>query len=380
MKRRKIFALLIVMVIVFAFAACGGGGGNAPVSNPTPAPAPSGGGAAPVDDTVYDLAFALDSAPTAAYSKALDDWVDALREESNGRLNITIYYGGVLAVGAEVVDLVIRGGADMGWATTSLNPGYFSYVLILGAYGKDVTSTPIATHIMSNLYKRSEAFKKEYTVDGQLHPLAVHGQTPACLASADVKIDKPEQVKGLTIMVANRNVIRLLEKLEAAPIAVTINDYYENYSKNICRVSLTDGSPYYIMNLNEVVDYFCTFNFNTANSFAFMNQAKYDSLPADLQELLDSKFDELSLNCGILNNEAFKNFVQNTLPASNVELYNLDQSFIDVFLSSQEELIVQPWREKCVEDGFDPDYEQGLVEELIAEARQIYGSDYDWFS
>jgi TRAP-type C4-dicarboxylate transport system substrate-binding protein len=186
--------------------------------------------------------------------------------------------------------------------------------------------------------------------------------------------------KGLSIQSISKTTINYDEAFGAAPIGVGVGDLYENFSKGVCKAAMIDANLYSETKLYEVMDYLNTYNFNSAIAFVVMNSDKYDSLPADLQELLDSKFDDFSIAMAQATNDYFINFVENTLPEAGIEVYHFDDSMNAEILRIQKEVIIDPWLATVAEEGkHDGQKIIDAFARYVSEGSEKYGEDYDWF-
>ena len=357
-------AVLLVLTLLFSVLACA----EKPTTTPKEGPA----------GETYNLVFTVHSGPQTSYAQVLNEWAADLKEKSNGRLIIDIYYGGTIAAAPDAVEFVQQGGADITWNTVSLNASKFSRINVLSLYGEQLTSAPLATYVYKNLYKKSPAISSEFDALG-LKVLGLHCLTPSLLAGTGKKLETLADFKGVSIMSISKTCISVLDAFGAAVIGVTPGDLYENYSKNVVSASLLDGSLYVSTKLYEHIKYLNTYNYNTALCFIVMNQKKYNSLPADLQKLLDSGFDTLSEKSALYANDEFKGFIDGTVKDKGIESYNASPEVIAAIEAELDRIIKAPWIESCKAAGYDPDEIQALVAKLIEEGRAQYGSEYDWF-
>lgn len=393
MKRfLKLFALVLALtLVVVTLAACSGSGDNANANdtstttgdNSGTADAASSGdagnGATAGQGSEFNLSFALHGNPSHYYVPALERWRDAIYEETNGRLWIEMYYGGTLASPTDEVGLVQQGGADLTWNTNSLAAALFQQQGIIGAYGEELTNTLAGTYAMLKMYENCPAISNEYA-DAGLKLLALHTQTPSSLGCRGSKVESPADYAGLSIQSISKNCIGILDSFGAAVIGVTPSDLYENLSKNVCSATMVDSALYAETRLYEEIDYFNTFNYNSSIGFVVMNQSVFDGLPADIQNLLDSKYEDLSYEIAKDTNDGFRTFLEETLPENNVEVYGTSDEMIAAVNEKFQEIIVEPYRQLCEERGYDADEIMSQMEQYIKEGKEKYGSEYDWFA
>lgn len=330
------------------------------------------------DNTVYNLSMTIHVAQATAHCKALDEWAANVAEKSNGRLNITINYGGTLASGPDAVEFVQQGGCDIAWSTVSLNAAMFKYCNIMSLYGDKMPNAELATYVYMNMCRNEEAFAREFT-DAGLVLLGAHGMTPSLLAGNGDKIETVEDFKGKSIMAISKTCISELEGLGAAAQGVTTADLYDNFAKNVVQASLVDSSLYSAMQIYEQFSWMNTYNYNSALAFIVINADKYNSLPEDLQQILMDEFDTVSLACAQYTDEDLTTFIEEKIPSNNVEVYDATdevKNYVEDLLVAD---IETPWAEQCEAAGYDTEAIKAEIEAYLEEGRAIYGESYDWF-
>jgi len=326
----------------------------------------------------YDLTFTVFSASNTAYAKALDNWAAELNEESNGRLNIKIVYGGTIAGPTDSVEVTAQGGADICWSTVPLNASKFNLINLFATYGEKITNSLSATDALVNLYKNNADIKKEFDSMG-LHILGVHALTPNNLGSKGTKYEKVADFNGASVMAISTTNVAVLSALGASPLGISTNDLYENFSKNVSKAAVVDASLYESTSTYEVIDHLMTYNWATCVSFIGMNQAKYDSLPADLQKMLDDKFDDLSYDAAEKVNVGYQEFVK-VLADSGIDTYEISD---EVKLKLEELLIGEvegAWNTYCSDNGIDAAAIKADMDKYIEQGAEKYGAKYDWYA
>ena len=334
--------------------------------------------ASAADNTVHKLILTSHTGSTDAMYAAIVRWAESLMKESNGRLNIEMHWGGTLAAPRDAVAFVQQGGADITWSTASLNPSMFRYGDILIAYGDLITNTYISTYAALEMYKKLDVISGEYKKAG-IKPMAIHTQNPPIIGGKGAKVQTPADFKGLSVQSLNKTAIDLLAAFGAAPIAVSIGDLYENLAKNVCRASIHDATLFSEQKLYEQIDWLNTYNYYTSTAFVVMNQKKFDSLPADLRQLIDSKFESFSMDLAKDTCDRFVNFLEKILPTTKVELYNASPEMIAAIKAMTETVAIKPYRDFCAKEGQNADAIMAVAEKALRDGKAKYGPEYDWF-
>ncbi len=375
MKTRVcMISLLLTAAMLLSLGACGGGQASQPSKTPdSSAPDHSAEGG----DEVYSLVLTTHDASTTTKADTLNAWAADLEEKSGGRLHIELYYGGTIASAADSMDVVGQGGADMCWTTVPLNGSKFKYCNVFACYGEEITNTMQATYALIKLAQENADIVSEYE-NHNLKLIAIHAMTPCNIGSATTKFETIEDFNGASVMAISKTNIDILEGLGAAPMGIVVSDLYENFSKHVSETFLGDALLYQSTNSYEHIKYMNEYNFSTCIGFLAMNMDKYNSLPADLQELLDGEFESLSLAFAQNVNDGYLEFVD-LMDERGIEIYELSPEL----LSKVEELIQTEvhdvWVADCEADGVATAPISDAIEKYLAEGYEIYGAEYDWY-
>ena len=375
MKTRVcMISLLLTAAMLLSLGACGGGQASQPSKTPdSSAPDHSAEGG----DEVYSLVLTTHDASTTTKADTLNAWAADLEEKSGGRLHIELYYGGTIASAADSMDVVGQGGADMCWTTVPLNGSKFKYCNVFACYGEEITNTMQATYALIKLAQENADIVSEYE-NHNLKLIAIHAMTPCNIGSATTKFETIEDFNGASVMAISKTNIDILEGLGAAPMGIVVSDLYENFSKHVSETFLGDALLYQSTNSYEHIKYMNEYNFSTCIGFLAMNMDKYNSLPADLQELLDGEFESLSLAFAQNVNDGYLEFVD-LMDERGIEIYELSPEL----LSKVEELIQTEvhdvWVADCEADGVATAPISDAIEKYLAEGYEIYGAENDWY-
>lgn len=96
-----------------------------------------------------------------------------------------------------------------------------------------------------------------------------------------------EDMRGLRLRTPSDAVSAMLEFLGASPVGLPPAQIYESLQKNVIDGVVTTWDLVGAAKLNELVKYHTDARLYTATFYIVMNQAKYDSLPADVKKAID---------------------------------------------------------------------------------------------
>lgn len=123
---KKFAALLLALVMVFALCACGDTGS----STSTTAPAAAAPAAAEATATGWDavepikIIYAHANALAETNNKMVDNWMNAVKEASGGKIDFDYYPGGQLGTYVEIIEQVDTGAVNMSISDMSLFESY----------------------------------------------------------------------------------------------------------------------------------------------------------------------------------------------------------------------------------------------------------------
>ncbi len=216
------------------------------------------------------------------YANSHGKFVAAVHERSEGRLKINEFFAGQLVPPPETYDAVVKGTHDIGIGWVGMHPERFKNieVVTLTRLDADYAATNAATN---ELYQTTPAVQEEFA---DTHLLANSNSGNAGLGFRDKEVRTMEDMKGLKIHIVSRFEARLIELLGGAPMTGMPNEIYTNLQRKI-----TDGGSFepemlYAYNLQEILKYWTKVPTMNNVIYTAMSKEKWDSLPADLQKIL----------------------------------------------------------------------------------------------
>ena len=287
MKKKLIAMLLTGAMAMSLLSACGGGGGG----SGEPANPGSSGDPAKPDDKVYELIVTNHDSGTSVGEAYVETMLNQISEESGGRLKFLFYPGGSLFGGGEAVDAVRSGSADICWNATSITVGVFPVSEFLNVPLNGITCARMGSKVMRDMYNEIPECAAEYE---DFYVLELQGNCAAPLSPTQVKIESPADLKGLSIRSAGTVQSNYINMIGAAASSMSTSEVYEALEKNVVNGMTNDWHNIDCFSLYEVVKYVMDYTINTTSCFMLMNKDKYNSLPEDLQQLLDKYNDYAS--------------------------------------------------------------------------------------
>ena len=303
-------------MMIGCLAGCGGGktgGGDAAGGGDTPA----------ASDQVFNLKIDYPNPENSAIYPVLVKWGEWLDEQSGGRIKVKVYAAGALGSIVDCVNNVEAGVTDGCWSAMNLYPGIWPLcdVFMLPMMGADSMESMNAA--IQDMFVKDE-FQDQFD---NVKMVCIHSHTPSTFIYAD-SVKSMQDVKGKTVRTLSNYTTPWLSAMGAIPVSVSSNDGYENISKGVVDGGLWFCDQIQSSALYEVIK--TCFYGETAYPCLFLciNKDVYESMPADLQQLIDdSREYYLSLLPDVYHEQ--EALVMQLLKDANVEVLNTSEEDLE---------------------------------------------------
>ncbi|MEO5699732.1 MAG: TRAP transporter substrate-binding protein [Casimicrobiaceae bacterium] len=221
-------------------------------------------------------------------AKFFTPWCDKIGKESGGKLKCQIYPAMQLGgTPPQLFDQARDGVADIVWSLPTYQAGRFTksevFEIPFMAKSAESGSPALWEYIQKNALDEFKGTKL----------LAAHLHDGSLMHFTNKDVKTMEDLKGLKVRAPSRIGTKFLAALGATPVQMPLPQIPEALSKSVVDGAMVpwEGAP--SIKLAEITKY----HLDTApgqpkmsNSIFViaMNQAKYDSLPADLKKVIDN--------------------------------------------------------------------------------------------
>jgi TRAP-type C4-dicarboxylate transport system substrate-binding protein len=225
---------------------------------------------------------------SSAQVKLIQPWCDRIAKESSDRLKCQVYPAMQLGgTPAQLFDQVRDGVADIIWTVPTYAAGRFTksevFELPWMATSAKSGSMALWTYVEKNAQDEFKGVKRIF----------MHVHDGALFHFPSKQPKTLDDMKGLKVRAATRMNSRMLAALGATPVQMPLPQVPESLSKGVVDGAAVpwEGTP--AIKLSEIAKYHLDVPpgspriSNTIFLFG-MNQAKYDSLPADLKKVIDA--------------------------------------------------------------------------------------------
>ena len=286
MKKRILATVMAAAML--AMTACSGMPGMGATAAQTQAAAEGAEGgeaAAAADDTVYELRISTSQTEQALITRNYQKLADTLNEKSEGRLKVSVFPAGQLGTDEDVLEQGIQG----------VNVAVNTDASRLGQYVKDFSIFMMGYFIDS--YDEGYAVTQTDTFKAWCDELEEkHGIKVLSFTFYDgprefmtnKPINTPDDLKGLRIRTIGQEVCtETIAAMGATPISMSWGEVYNGIQSKAlegCEVQNTSSYPskiYEVCNTQSKTGHF------QLMQGLICGKTWFDSLPADLQQLLE---------------------------------------------------------------------------------------------
>ncbi len=209
------------------------------------------------------------------------EWATEVEKRTQGRVKVSFFPGSTLVGAGQMYDGVLKGIADVGWSFLSYTRGRFPLMEVVDL-PLGYKSGYVASKMANELYRKMKPKELE---DVKVLYLFAHG--PGLLVTKK-PVHKLEDLKGMKIRSTGLSA-KIVQALGGAPVGMPIAEAYDALRTGVTEGIVVPVEGLQQWKLAEVTKY-TTESYGTAYTtcgFAIMNKAKWNSLPPDIQKIID---------------------------------------------------------------------------------------------
>ena len=240
---------------------------------------------APAQAAEYTLRLAHFFPPVSdQHKKIAQAWADKVEADSNGRIEVEVYPSSTLAKPPAQYDAVKNRIADVTMTIQGYTANRFplTQVVELPGVAKDAAN---GSCIVQNLYDEG-LIADEYK---ETHPLFFFTHGLGHLHTTEKLVKKPSDLEGMRIRRPTAVVAKLLEGLGAQPVGMPVPQAYQSVQRGVIDGVSLPWEGQLVFRINELTPNHTEVGGLYTLAFVMtMNKSVYDSMPADLQKVLDN--------------------------------------------------------------------------------------------
>jgi TRAP-type C4-dicarboxylate transport system substrate-binding protein len=222
--------------------------------------------------------------PNSPFVQVEKDYAEAVKQRTNGRVEIEITFAGGLGKGGELMTLAGRGAIDM----AAVVPGYYpDQLLFWKAYQIPFIfgSPRQAMEISAESYQKLPVFQEEldkFNVHFLFHqPLGSYFMT-----GPDGNCDNLAGLAGKKIRSFGADIPKMFEAVGAVPVSVGFGDIYEAVQRGTLDYSFINLGNINAIKVYEVGKFSCGPAMSITGHLLVIGKKTWDSLPADIQQIM----------------------------------------------------------------------------------------------
>lgn len=229
-----------------------------------------------------ELSYSVFFPASHIQAETAEAWANEVEKRSNGRLKVTVYPGGTLTKAPQCYEGVVSGISDIGMSCFAYTRGRFPFLegldLPLG-YPNGMIATRIATEMVRK-------YKPEEVADVKV--LYVHAHGPGILASRK-PVRTLEDMSGTKVRATGLS-SKIVAALGGTPVGMSQPETYEALQKGVVEATFCPIETLKGWNQAEVIQSVTdssVIGYTTA-MFVVMNRSRWERLPRDLRQVLET--------------------------------------------------------------------------------------------
>ena len=222
--------------------------------------------------------------PVSVMHKQLEDWVQKIDEDSNGRIKINIFSGSSLLAPPDLYQGVANGVAQIG-------AGFFygdrdtRMILVGSTFLCIVKDQKKKTEIYHDMFEKFDSLQKSFEKCKLLWQSVI---TSSAIHTREVEVHTLEDLKGLELRSPTRDAHKALAALGAVPVEMSPGDAVVGITKGIIAGLAGNIDQLLTYKIARVVPYTTRFSaYQPGPYFVVMNKNAYEKLPDDLKKVID---------------------------------------------------------------------------------------------
>ena len=239
----------------------------------------------------FELTYATPYSSTHPYAKADQEWIDRIREQTGGRVEITPYWGGSLITSREGVDELAAGVADLSNITPIYARSGYEMVRNTPTFFYGYGDPEQTLDVYMDLWEQYPQFEADMA---GVHVLGFNVGTPMHLMLREAPLDSLDDLQGLRIRSAV-DYVGPLAAFGAEGVTMPMTETYPALERGVVDGVIAPYEALKSLSFAEVIKYYSELpHARGAYPSRAMNQAVWDSLPADIQQVFEDNIRWLS--------------------------------------------------------------------------------------
>ena len=210
----------------------------------------------------------------------VSEWAKEVEKRTNGRVKIDVFPGAILTPPPQTYESAVQGIADIGESVPSYTAGRFPLTEVIDL-PLGVKTAAQGTRLLNDFYKK---FKPKEWDAVKVMFFWTSGPHMPCTKQPVTSL---EGMKGLKIRSTGTSAA-IVQALGGAPVGMPMSDAYDAMARGVVNGLFIPFEPLKGWKHAEVVNS-CTFwaSAGANGVFVVMNKKKWESLPKDIQQIIE---------------------------------------------------------------------------------------------
>jgi TRAP-type C4-dicarboxylate transport system substrate-binding protein len=222
----------------------------------------------------------------APQTQVATEWAKEIGKRTGGKVQITMFPGGTLTPAPQCYDGVVKGISDIGMSVLAYTRGKFPLT--------EVADLPLgmksgleATKLINEYYKKFKPKELD-----EVKVMYLHGHGPGLLHTKK-EVKTLEDLKGMKIRCTGL-AAKIVGALGGTPVAMGMGETYDSLSRGVVEGSMAPMEALKTWKWGEVVKFTteCWGASYSTGFFVVMNKGKWNSLPPDVQKVIEQVNEE----------------------------------------------------------------------------------------
>ncbi len=264
MRKFFLIPLAIALVVAFIFSGCG----------------------APATPEVITLKYA-DQNPATGWEgqNAMQPWIKAMEDATNGRVKFEIYDAQTLCKGVDAWEALKGGIADVAWCFHGYWAGLTPLADVVSLPALGFESAEQASGILWQLYEKYPSIREQFADN---HVLLTWTSNPYFLITTEKQIKTLDDLNGLKLRLTGGPPTELGKKLGISPVTVGMPDTQTDLQKGVFDGMMIPWEAIYTFRQYEVVKYYTYFPSYVVYFTQSVNLDVWNNLPSEVQQQIES--------------------------------------------------------------------------------------------
>lgn len=335
--KKKLLAMLLCAVMLITCTACGEKTAEAapaaPNTNSQQSSAPEA--AKPADLPSYTWKFGHGNAPEDLVSVGAQEWADAVKAATDGRIEIEVYPSGQLGSITKMQEMVSMGTLDLCMVDLSAVGDMLGKMDIFAQPFMFADWEHVAAVVDGEV---GQKLFDEFAEVSNIRILGIMWNGFRCFTTR-VPVTKAEDLVGITTRSPNLDsYLNMFNTLGMNPVPIDWNEAYTAISTGVADAIDDSSEVIYKYDFYRYLDYMCKSNHIAGLVGPAIREDIWQSLSAEDQKLLKDEINKMlaTQRAGIIENE---DYYYGLLEDNGMTITKIEdrQSFVDVFTPSWSE-------------------------------------------